>query len=146
MSEPHGQGGGGAAPLGQPPVERTGMRALWLGGLALLTALFFYPLGFVLGIASLVVGIRAQRLAKQARGVAPGATAGIVLGAIGLAISLIAIAGTAYLAPEVNGYQKCISGSNTNADQKACREHYYPKMEEKLHLPSGTMDDVGVRF
>ncbi|WP_242903087.1 hypothetical protein [Actinomadura terrae] len=143
MSDRQGQGSGGAAPAGQPPVERTGMRALWLGGLALLTAFFFFPLGFALGIASLVVGIKAQRLARRASGVAPGATAGIVLGSIGLAVSLLAVVSAAYLAPEVGGYQKCVNGSNTIADKDACREHYYPKMDRKLHLPKGTMEDFG---
>ncbi|MBT2210519.1 MULTISPECIES: DUF4190 domain-containing protein [Actinomadura] len=144
MSDRQGQGSGGTAPAGRPPAERTGMRALWLGGLALLTTFFFFPLGFVLGIASLVVGIRAQRLARRASATAPGATAGIVLGSIGLAISLLAIVTAAYLARELDGFNKCLNGSNTVADRQACHDHYYPKMDEKLRLPKGTIEDLGV--
>ncbi|MEO3828431.1 hypothetical protein [Actinomadura sp. B10D3] len=139
----------GGHPAGQPPAgprqdpRRTGWRALWLGGIALLTAVFFYPLGLVLGVAALVVGVRARRSARRTRDSAPGAVPGIVLGAIGLAFSLLSVSLTAFLWSELSGYQSCVSASNTTTDKQACRDEYYPKIEKKLDLPAGSMDKYG---
>ncbi|TDD72857.1 hypothetical protein E1293_32285 [Actinomadura darangshiensis] len=133
----------GQPPAGKPQGRRTGWRALWLGGIALLTAFFFYPLGLVLGIAALVVGIRARRSARRAKDAAPGAVPGIVLGAIGLAFSLLSVSLTAFLWTELSGYQSCVSASNTTTDKQACREKYYPRIEKKLDLPAGSMDKYG---
>ncbi|RFS86278.1 hypothetical protein D0T12_06640 [Actinomadura spongiicola] len=139
-------GGPPAGPTPPPPPgppQRGGWRALWLGGIALVTAFFFYPLGLVLGVAALVVGIRARRNARRARAAAPGAVPGIVLGVIGLVFSTLSVSLTAFLWPELSGYQSCISGSNTTVDKQACRDEYYPKIEDKLGLPSGSMDKYG---
>ncbi|TYB48458.1 hypothetical protein [Actinomadura chibensis] len=143
----------GGRPVGEPPAgpdlvppqprHRTGWRALWLGGIALVTAFFFYPLGLVLGIAALVVGIRARRAARRTRGAAPGAVPGIVLGSIGLVFSILSVSLTAYLWSELSGYQSCVSGSNTTADKQACQDEYYPRIEKKLDLPAGSMDKYG---
>ncbi|TDD61852.1 hypothetical protein [Actinomadura rubrisoli] len=137
-------------PEGPPPVKGpaspTGWRALWLGAFALLTAIFFYPLGLVLGVAALVLGIRARRAARRTSGVAPGATAGIVLGSAGLAVSALAIGLTAFLWPEMSGYQECLGNANTHSDKQSCRHEYFPKMEKKMHLPSGSMDKYGDLF
>ncbi|MFB4297951.1 hypothetical protein [Actinomadura sp. NTSP31] len=130
-------------PPGPPPVERTGRRALWLGIVALLTSLFFYPLGLVLGVAALVIGIRARRRARTARGAAPGAVPGIVLGSVGLAFSALSVALTVFLWPELSGYQECLGASNTGADKTACKHEFYPKIEKKLDLPAGSMDKYG---
>ncbi|GAA4236984.1 hypothetical protein GCM10022254_47890 [Actinomadura meridiana] len=137
-------GSGGSAPHKETDRRKgTGRRALWLGAIALLTAFFFYPLGLVLGVAALVVGVRAHRTARRAQGSEPGAVPGIVLGAVGLAFSLLFVSVTAYLWTELNGYQKCVAGSNTTADEKACKSEYYPRIEDKLGLPSGYMDKYG---
>ncbi|MFC4053936.1 hypothetical protein ACFOY4_29945 [Actinomadura syzygii] len=137
-------GAPGGVPGGTPPERhRTGWRALWLGGIALITAFFFYPLGLVLGIAALVVGIRARRAARRSRGAAPGAVPGIVLGSIGLVFSILSVSLTVYLWSELSGYQSCVSGSNTTTDKQACQDKYYPRIEKKLDLPSGSMDKYG---
>ena len=136
-------------PAGEPPAgprqggRGTGWRALWLGGIALLTAFFFYPLGLVLGIAALVVGVKARRSARRTHDAAPGAVPGIVLGTIGLVFSLLSVSLTAFLWTELSGYQSCVSASNTTTDKQACREKYYPRIEEKLDLPAGSMDKYG---
>lgn len=133
------------APAGKT-VRNTGLRALWLGAFALFTALFFYPLGLVLGVAALVVGIRARRSAKAADEKAPGALGGIVLGGIGLTLSAVSVAVTAYLWPELNRYEECLGSANTNADEQACRDEHFPKIEKKLDLPPGSMDRYGDLF
>jgi hypothetical protein len=119
------------------------MLALWLGGGALLLTPFFFPVGLFLGVSALVVGIRARRKAGRARGSAPGAVAGIVLGSIGLVMATIWLAVTALLWPQLSGYQDCLGSANTTTDEKACQERYFTEIERKLDLPAGTMDRYG---
>ncbi|MFB4305821.1 DUF4190 domain-containing protein [Actinomadura sp. GTD37] len=135
-------------PAGEPPAgpsqaRQTGLRALWLGGIALLTALFFYPLGLVLGIAALVVGIRARRQVRGTPDSVPGAVPGMVMGALGLTLSLLMVALAVFLRTEFSGYWDCVNASNTNADQQVCRDEFYPKIEDKLDLPPGWIDKYG---
>ncbi|GAA3982161.1 hypothetical protein GCM10023085_75520 [Actinomadura viridis] len=156
MSEQPGQGddgtgrefapatGGPAGPDGGP--DRSGWRALWLGGGALLLTPFFFPVGLFLGIAALVVGIRARRRAGRRRVGAPGAVGGIVLGAIGLAMASFWFAVTAFLWTELNGYQTCLTSANTTTDEKNCRDRYFTDIEKKLNLPAGSMSRYGDMF
>ncbi|KAB2379416.1 DUF4190 domain-containing protein [Actinomadura montaniterrae] len=137
-------------PSGRPPgrqsAEQAGRRAMWLGVAALVTSLFFYPLGLVVGVAALVIGIRARRQARAARVIAPGAVPGIVLGSVGLGLAVLAVASTAYLWPELSGYQDCLGAANTGIDKTACKHEYYPKIEKKLHAPAGSMNKYGDYF
>jgi hypothetical protein len=132
----------GHPPMGRPPVggpvERTGWRALWLGVGALVVTMFFFPVGLVLGVAAIVVGIRARRSARQQHGIAPGAVPGI-----GLGLSTFSLALAVVLWPELNGYRQCLGSANTTTDERACRDQYFPKIEKKLNLPSGSMSRYG---
>ncbi|GAA4074623.1 hypothetical protein [Actinomadura miaoliensis] len=165
MSEQPGQGDGGTAPrqdtgrtpgddtapggpagpppAGRPPTngpeDRTGWRALWLGVGALALAWPLFPLALVLGVASLVVGVKAQRRARRHNVLAPGAGPGMVLGAVGLAMAVAAAAVSVLIGPEMNGYTKCMDTANTKIDEDACRDKYIPRIEEKLNLPKGSM-------
>jgi len=138
----HG-GPAGPPPPGRPPVnapeERNGWRALWLGVGALVLAWPMFPVGVVLGVASLVVGAKAQRRARRRNVLAPGATPGMVLGAVGLAMAAAAAAMAVVIGPETTGYNKCMQTANTKIDEEACRDRYLPKIEEKLHLPEGSL-------
>ncbi|MFV2176146.1 hypothetical protein ACFHW2_40785 [Actinomadura sp. LOL_016] len=134
---------GEPAKPGQRPGERSSWRSLWLGGLALLTAFFFYPLGLVLGVAALVVGVRSRRTARREHGSAPGAAAGIVLGSIGLVLASLSVALTAYLWSELSGYQSCVGSANTGIDRQTCQDEWFPKIEDRMGLPEGSMDDYG---
>ncbi|MGH3390725.1 MAG: DUF4190 domain-containing protein [Actinomadura sp.] len=126
-----------AKPAGE--VERGGWRALWLGGGGVLLAIFFAPLGLIAGIAALVTGVKARGRARRSHGAAPGAVGGIVLGTIGLLFSSVALAMTAFLWQELSGYQTCLNGANTNADRQSCQEAWFPRIEQKLGLPRGSM-------
>ncbi|GAA3227616.1 hypothetical protein [Actinocorallia longicatena] len=120
-------------------VDRSGVKALWLGLGSLLLALFCVPLplGVVVGIIAVVVGLRARKPGVKV----PGAVAGIVFGVIGTVISAIMCTGAVYLWSEINGYQKCTSTANTNTDEDACKDIWLPKLEKKLHVPEGTFTD-----
>lgn len=133
-------------PTGRGPVERTGWRALWLGAGALLLAIFFYPLGLVTGLAALITGIRAKRRARRQQGIAPGAVAGIVMGSIGLFFSSLSLGLTLVIAPELRGYDRCVSGANTNTDKQTCQDEWFPKIEDKFNLPRGSMSRYGTFF
>ncbi|MFG2002570.1 DUF4190 domain-containing protein [Spirillospora sp. NPDC048911] len=131
---------------GPRPVERLGWRALWLGAGALVITLFFFPVGLVLGAAALWVGVKARRSARRQHGVAPGAVAGVVLGSVALAFSAFSLVLTVFLWPELSGYQTCVGKANTSTDEKACRDEFYPKIEDKLNLPAGSMSKYGDLF
>lgn len=130
-------------PKSAGPADRGGWRALWLGGLAALLTVFFAPLGLVTAIAAMVVGVRARRRARRGDAAAPGAIAGITLGAIGLVLSAFSLTLTVILWPEMNGYQQCIGKANTNSDKQTCRQTWFPKIEDKLNLPEGSMSRYG---
>lgn len=135
---------GPTRPGGQ--ADHGGRRALWLGGLAIVLTLFFAPFGVIAAIAALVVGVRARRRARQDHALAPGAVAGILLGSIGLALSVFSLAVTVFLWPEMNGYQQCLNGANTNTDKQSCQYTWFPKIEDKLHMPRGSMSRYGNLF
>ncbi|MDL4776172.1 MULTISPECIES: DUF4190 domain-containing protein [Thermomonosporaceae] len=134
---PDGAGPAGRPPLGGPPskTDASGLRALLLGGLALVFALFFFPAGLILGIAAVVVGIRARRQAKGRRATAPGAAGGIVLGSIGLVVVVFSITVTALLWPQMSAYQDCLGAANTVSDEKACKTTYVHELEKKFGRP-----------
>lgn len=124
-------------------IDRTGLRALWLGLGSLLLTIFFMPLGIALGIAAIVFGIKARR---RAAGKVPGALAGIIMGAIAAVMSTILLSMTVYLLSELSGYQNCVDVANTNTDEQACRDIWFPKMEKKLNMPKGSMSKYGNLF
>ena len=124
-------------------IDRAGSRALWLGLGSLVLTVFFMPLGIALGIAAIVYGIKARR---RATGKAPGALAGIVMGSIAAVLSTILLSMTVYLLSELSGYQSCVQVANTNTDEQACRDIWFPKMEKKLNMPEGSMSKYGEFF
>ncbi|RAY15075.1 hypothetical protein DPM19_10080 [Actinomadura craniellae] len=118
--------------------RRSGLRALWLGLGSLLGIFLFPPLALLAGIAAIVFGIRARRAGNP-----PGAIAGLITGAIGLVISAMVVAMLFILGDELSGYQKCLDRSNTRTDREACQKEYFPKFEDRLNLPRGSMDKYG---
>ncbi|WP_433329129.1 hypothetical protein [Spirillospora sp. CA-294931] len=155
MSEQPGQGDGidtpprdhRPSPMGRPPVGspayQAGRRAMWLGGGALVISLFFFPIGAVLGIAAVVVGVKARRLARAERvTTAQGVVPGIVMGAIGLCVCAMSLAFAAFMWPQVSSYQECLGGANTHTDKKACKDEYKKDLqnkEKKYNLPKDSL-------
>jgi hypothetical protein len=131
-------------PLPPTAAERGGMRALFLSLTGLL--LLFLPIpgvaliGLGLLIGGVVTGIRARRRARRILTRAPGAIAGVVVGAIGLALAATGIVLGAMVAKEFTDYQKCRSSALTITDRDTCQDRYFPQIEHKLHLPKGSMD------
>jgi hypothetical protein len=97
---------------------------------ALILAVLFFPLALVLGPAAVIVGVGAQR--KQGR--APGATAGIVCGAVAAVIAAGATALLLLVFDEFTDYVDCRSGANTMIARQACEDALRDRLEERFGL------------
>ncbi|MFC9969337.1 DUF4190 domain-containing protein [Spirillospora sp. NPDC127200] len=166
MSEQPGQGQGGTGappdvperppvyqqpgppqgPAGPDASDGAGRRSLWLGVGGLVISLFFWPLGLVLDIAAVVIGTKARRKAAAVRGRAPGATAGIVTGAIGTLLGALALIMAIVIMPETNARTKCLDKANTLSEEKVCNDSYLRDLEKKFGLPEGSMDRYSGMF
>lgn len=131
-------------PLPPTAAERGGARAMFMSISGLL--LLFLPIpgvalvGLALLVAGVVTGVRARRRARRVLTHAPGAVAGIVVGAVGLCFAAAGIVLGAMVATEFDGYQKCRASALTITDRETCQDRYFPRMEHKLHLPKGSLD------
>jgi hypothetical protein len=122
------------------------MRSLFLSVAGLLWSVFLPVFGLLslVGliplIAGVMTGIRAKRRARLILARAPGATAGIVVGLIALFLVTPGVVVRVVVAPELEGLSKCLSSALTITDRQACRDRYYPQIEHKLHMPSGSLN------
>ena len=111
-----------------------------LGLGALLMTPFFAPGGVIAGIAAVVVAVKVRR---RAQGPTPGAVAGLVMGLAGAVFSGLILAMTVFLWSELTGYQECLRTANTNTDERACKDSWLPKMEDRLNVPRGSLSEYG---
>lgn len=119
-------------------LRNRGRYALALGLAGLLAAFIAFPLGPILGVAAIVLGVLARRAARDAWTTVPGAKAGIVLGIVATALSTIVIVTMVVFWDEAMEYQECISGANTQTAREACYERLMERLTERL-APAGTM-------
>lgn len=103
-----------------PAAGRVGVAALIVGVLALLTSVSILG-GVVLGAWALLLGARGRSLARLRGTSTATATAGIVLGALGMAA-----AGAVYLwvRDDLRDYQACRLGSVSLAQDRACQDAF----------------------
>lgn len=120
---PYGAPVYGAPAYGGPVVARNGFgtTALVLGILATLGSLFVLP-GIVLGIIAIVFGFLGRRRAKRQQATNGGAAlAGLISGAVGLAISVAII--VVFLGSDRGrAYLTCVRDATTTVEQNACRD------------------------
>jgi hypothetical protein len=120
------------------------VRALFLSVTGLL--LLFLPIpglalvGLALLVAGVVTGVRARRRARRILTRAPGAIAGIIVGAGGLCLVAAGVVLASVVATEFGDYQNCRSSALTITDRQTCQDRYFPKIEHKLHLPKDSLD------
>jgi hypothetical protein len=50
------------------------------------------------------------------------------------------------VASELEGLSQCLSSALTITDKQACRDRYYPRIEHKLHMPTGWLESHGHMF
>jgi hypothetical protein len=141
-------------PRGQrkPPAkeaQQRGWSALALGLLSLLGLAAVqdpghasYVLGLTLLIGAVGVWLGASAASRARRGgsyLPRGAVSGIILGAFGLALSVIMLAGFALLRDELSAYSNCMKGANTVSAQQSCQNQLNQAVRSKVsEIQSGT--------
>lgn len=115
------------------PINRGGVIALVFG----ITGLFLVilpPIGVLFGVFAIRAGLRARRRAAVTHGVAPGSGAGILTGiAAIIASSLVMIVALVFIG-ELRDYQDCMSGANTNAAERDCRDRLNEDIRRRVGL------------
>jgi hypothetical protein len=103
------------------PLSRSATATLVSGLAALLGAVFFFPMGLILGLGALVVGWRTLRTARAAGAAAPSRTAvGMTLGALGAGLAVLVGLVVVIFWPQLRDYESCRAGANTQIAQQAC--------------------------
>lgn len=124
---PPDAGGFGQAGYGGASDQRTsaprnglGVAALIMGILAVLFGVFFFPLGFVLGLVGVGLGIAGRRRAKRGEATNGGAAlTGVVLSVIGLVIAIAFGFLFGYILSEA---ADCTDPELSQAEQQQCLE------------------------
>ena len=111
-----------------------------MGVAGMVLTFLFLPVGLVLCVAAIVTGIRSRKRARQVLAPSPGAVPGVVLGAIGVALSAVSISLAAFVWNDLTHYTECRQSAITLDDRQSCQDEYFPRMERRLHIPSGSLE------
>lgn len=122
---PPPSGGYGAPPPGSGAAPRNGLgiAALILGLLALFTSWTVVG-GIVFGLLAIILGVIGRGRAKRGEANNGGlALAGVILGALGLLISvgLIALGASLLNSDSVQNLQECLEQATTDAEAQQCQ-------------------------
>jgi len=93
-----------------------------------------FPVGLVLDIAAIVLGLRARKRAAAAGGHAPGATGAVVAGMVGAAFAAGVLTFLAVFWTEFRDYRECLSGANTEIARERCQSVFRGDVEDRLGL------------
>lgn len=128
---------GYGAPLGTAPKNGMGIAAL-VAGLLSLPAAFTIFGGFVLGVAAIILGILGYRRAKAGEATNGGlATGGIVLGALGIIVSIALVAFGFKMFNEFGGrdLMDCMrEAGNDRAAQQQCQDEFQGNLEDRFSI------------
>jgi len=144
---PGGESGPATDPMIPAPDagDRAGRWALALGSTAVLLMIIFPPAAPLPAAAALVVGIRARRRARRAaRPAGRGTLAGVVMGSIGLAVSIPLATTQILLWGELHSYLDCREAANTITDQQNCKDTFLREVENKLNLRAGSLSHYNI--
>jgi hypothetical protein len=101
----------------------------------------FPPAAPLPAAAALIVGVRARRRARRAdRPAGRGTLAGVILGSIGLVVSIPLATTQIMLWGELNGYLDCRETANTITDEQACKATFLREVEDKFNLREGSLE------
>lgn len=119
------------------PAARAGRTALLVAITGVGMTVVLYPVGLVLNVAAVILGVRARRRARSAGFRAPAAAAAISLGACSTVFVLSMVA---LLGPQLARYQECMSGANTEIAKQNCEAAFVRDVEQRfgVDLPQGT--------
>lgn len=109
-----------ARPEDVASARRLGRLGIYTAVMGVVCSLVFFPVGFVIDIVAIVLGIRARRRAVAA-GISEGSgVVSVVLGAVGLSLAIVLAAVVAVFWTEIRDYRSCASGANTHAASADC--------------------------
>jgi len=122
-------------PPPEPAVRQRAQAAVVLGALSLIglmlglgnlhRGIYVVVLTLLFAAAAIWLGVTASRKARRSGTARPRwAVSGVVLGGIGLAVSVLWLLVLAVFWPQLNAYYTCMSGANTVAAQQACRSQF----------------------
>lgn len=111
-------------------IRSLGRWALTFGIIGLL-AILLPPISLILGIAAIVVGIMARRLARRNSMVSPGAVPGIVLGIVSTMITAVIGVTLATFWTESRTYMTCVEGANTHSARAKCEDEFRKSLEKR---------------
>lgn len=108
------------APSGAPARNGLGIAALVLGLAGLLFAVLFFPLGFVLAVVGIILGIIGMRRASRGEATNRGmALSGVILSIVALLISIALGAFVGYIFSET---RDCADPSLSETERQQCVE------------------------
>ncbi|NYE49756.1 hypothetical protein HDA32_004876 [Spinactinospora alkalitolerans] len=115
----------------QPTVERGGLWGLFFSTAGLLLP----PFGLLLSAFGIIQGRKARRAAKASNGQAPGALMSMIVGWMGVVLSLFMIIGYAVFWTEYSAYGECSARAHTEALQSECDDALQEALAERLGVP-----------
>lgn len=122
----------------RPAMERGGLWGLFFSTAGLLLP----PYGVLLSVFGIAQGRRARIAAKANNSQAPGALTSMIIGGVGVAFSLLVIAGQWMFWDEYSQFQDCSARAHTQVSQSECDKAFndrlverYPQLEGQL--PTG---------
>jgi hypothetical protein len=136
-------------PAGQPPPPHAGSTPPpakpknWLGATALAVAILglicsiSIVVGVTFGVIAIILGFSGRRRARQGQATnGEVATAGIVLGALAIVVSLavIAIWVRGYHEVDFGSYVKCVSRSSEPQNVDKCANEFRQRVDDKFGL------------
>lgn len=119
---------------GRGAVDNGGRIAVLVGLSGAILSLLFFPVGLVLDVAAIVLGVRALRRVRTRGGRAPGAVAGIVLGSVGAVLVALVVTVLGVFWNEVRAYQECMSGANTIRSEEKCTAEFERALRERFGI------------
>jgi hypothetical protein len=129
-------------PPAEPALRQRGLAALTLAVLSLIAmmlignlqrAAFVALVSFLVAVCAVALAVSALRAARRAGTRKPrGATAGLVLGIIGLLFSGFALIGFLIFGTQIDQYSSCMHGAITVGEQQACQNQLDHAIDSKI--------------
>ena len=128
---PPGYGGGppGYGGYGRQAKNGMGIAALVLGIIGLLSS--FFLVGGLFGLLAVIFGVMGRGRAKRGEATNGGmALAGLILGALALAIALFVGVIIAMFADDISSYADCVEQAQTQAEIDKCARDFQTNLEQ----------------
>lgn len=126
------QHGGPVGPEERHRIRTRGRVALVFGIGSIVFSILFFPLGLVLGIVAIVLALLARRAGGRVALHVPGTSLSLVLGILAAVFSSVVLIIAGIFWNEIERYQECVSGANTNAAQTRCLNDFQDTVTDRI--------------